>query len=80
MIDLKREKKNFQNHVATFTDYGNIKILDFNRPDSNEYRSRFLFEEDHCRLHTFGDLGHLIASNYCNMRFETFMVLTMMNT
>ena len=38
MIDLEKEKKNFQNHVATFTDYGNIKILDFKRPDSNEYR------------------------------------------
>lgn len=72
MIDLKREKKNFQNHVATFTDYGNIKILDFKRPDSNEYRIRFLFEEDHYRLHISGDLGELIASNYKNMVFELF--------
>ena len=72
MIDLEREKKNFQNHVATFTDYENIKILDFKRPDSNEYRIRFLFEEDYCRLHISGDLGHLTASNYCNMRFGTF--------
>ena len=72
MIDLEREKKNFQNHVATFTDYGNIKILDFQRPDSNEYRIRFLFEEDHYRLHISGDLGELIASNYKNMVFELF--------
>ena len=72
MIDLEREKKNFQNHVATFTDYGNIKILDFKRPDSNEYRIRFLFEEDHYRLHISGDLGELIASNYKNMVFELF--------
>jgi hypothetical protein len=72
MIDLEREKKNFQNHVATFTDYGNIKILDFQRPDSNEYRIRFLFEEDHYRLHISGDLGELIAFNYKNMVFELF--------
>ena len=72
MIDLEREKKNFQNHVATFTDYGNIKILDFQRPGSNEYRIRFLFEEDHYRLHISGDLGELIAANYKNMVFELF--------
>ena len=72
MIDLEKEKKNFQNHVATFTDYGNIKILDFQRPGSNEYRIRFLFEEDHYRLHISGDLGELIASNYKNMVFESF--------
>lgn len=72
MINLEKEKKNFQNHVATFTDYENIKILDFKRPDSNEYRIRFLFEEDYCRLHISGDLGHLTASNYYNMRFGTF--------
>lgn len=72
MIDLKREKKNFQNHVATFTDYGNIKILDFKRPDSNEYHIRFLFEEDYYRLHISGDLGELIACNYKNMVFELF--------
>lgn len=72
MIDLEREKKNFQNHVATFTDYGNIKILDFQRPGSNEYRIRFLFEEDHYRLHISGDLGELIACNCRNMVFEHF--------
>ena len=63
MIDLEKEKKNFQNHVATFTDYGNIKILDFQRPGSNE---------DHYRLHISGDLGELIASNYKDMVFESF--------
>lgn len=72
MIDLEREKKNFQNHIATFTDYGNIKILDFKRPNSNEYRIRFLFEEDHYRLHISGDLGELIATNYKNMTYEGF--------
>ena len=72
MIDLEIQKKYFENHVAKFTNYGNIKIVDFKRPDSNEYRIRFLFEEDYCRLHISGDLGELIASNYNNMTFKGF--------
>lgn len=72
MIDLEIQKKYFKNHVAKFTDYGNIKIVDFKRPDSNEYRIRFLFEEDYYKLHISGDLGVLIATNYYNMTFEGF--------
>ena len=71
-MDLERQKKNFKNHIATFTDYGNIKILDFKNPDSSNYRVRFLFEEDYCRLHISGDLGELIATNYYNMTFDKF--------
>ena len=71
-MNLDKHKKMFKNHVAEITDYGNIKILDFKRPDSNEYRIRFLFEEDYCRLHISGDLGELTASNYYNMTYEKF--------
>lgn len=31
-----------------------------------------MFEEDYYRLHISGDLGELIATNYCNMVFEKF--------
>lgn len=72
MVDLELQKKRFVNHVAKFTDYGNIKIVDFKMPDSGEYRIRFLFEEDYCRLHISGDLGELIATNYNNMTFKGF--------
>lgn len=72
MINREKEKENFKNHVATLTDYGNIKILDFKNPESVFYRIRFMFEEDNCRLHISGDLGELIASNYNNMTFEGF--------
>lgn len=72
MIDLEKQKEYFKDHVASFTDYGNIKILDFKKPNSSEYRIRFLFEEDYYRLHISGDLGELIASNYCNMTYEKF--------
>lgn len=72
-MDLEKQKENFKNHIATFTDYGNIKILDFKNPDSSHYRIRFLFEEDYCRLHISGDLGELIATNYYNMTFDKFM-------
>lgn len=72
MFDLERQKNNFKDHVATFTDYGNIKILDFKKPGSSHYRIRFLFEEDYCRLHISGDLGELIAVNYNNMTYDRF--------
>lgn len=71
-MNLNEEKKNFKNHIATFTDYGNIKILDFKDPSSSYYRIRFLFEEDYCRLHISGDLGQLIATNYNNMTYNKF--------
>lgn len=61
MFDLERQKNNYKDHVATFTDYGNIKVLDFKKPGSSHYRIRFLFEEDYCRLHISGDLGKLIS-------------------
>lgn len=72
MFNLEAQKERFENHKATFTDLGNIKILDFQVPNQNEYRIRFLFEEDYCRLHISGDLGELIAVNYYNMTFEKF--------
>lgn len=72
MIDLEKQKENFKNHIAKFTDYGNIKILDFKEPNKSHYRIRFLFEEDYCRLHISGDLGELTATNYSNMTYEKF--------
>lgn len=72
MIDLKKQMEHFKNHKAKFTDYGNIKILDFENPSSSRYRIRFLFENDYCKLHITGDLGELIATNYNNMTFEKF--------
>ena len=75
-MDLKKQKEHFKNHVATFTDYGNIKILDFKAPGRSDYRIRFLFEEDFYRLHISGDLGELTASNYNNMTYEEFSDFT----
>ena len=72
MIDIEVQKKRFKDHVAKFTDYGNIKILDFQRPGFNDYRIRFLFQEDFYRLHISGDLGELTATNYRNMNYEDF--------
>lgn len=72
MIDIEKQKKNFKDHVAKFTDYGNIKILDFQIPGSSEYRIRFLFQEDFYRLHISGDLGELTATNFKNMNYRDF--------
>jgi len=71
-MNLEKQKENFKNHVASFTDYLNIKIVDFKDPNSSRYRIRFLFEEDYYRLHISGDLGELIATNFYNMTFEKF--------
>lgn len=70
--NIEKQKEHFKNHIATFTDYDNIKILDFKEPGTSHYRIRFLFEEDYYRLHITGDLGELTASNYNNMCYEDF--------
>lgn len=72
MINLEEQKKRFKDHVATLTDYGNIKILDFKNPNSINYRIRFLFEEDYYKLHISGDLGELTATNCSNMTLADF--------
>ena len=71
-MDLEKMKQKLKDHKATFTDFGNIKILDFQKPNSSYYRIRFLFEEDFYKLHISGDLGELIAANYCNMCWDKF--------
>lgn len=80
MMDIEKQKEHFKNHVATFTDYGNIKIIDFANPESCHYRIRFIFEEDFYRLHISGDLGELIATNYRNMCYRDFADDFMHNT
>lgn len=72
MIDIETQKHNFDKHVATFADLGNLKILDFKNPDSIKYRIRFIFEEDWYRLHITGDLGDLVATNFTNMCWDKF--------
>jgi len=71
-MNKKIMDKWFKDHVAKFSDLGNIKVLDFKNPSSNENRIRFIFEEDYYRLHITGDLGSLIATNRCNMTYEGF--------
>ena len=72
MFSEEKAQKLFKNHVATLTDYGNVKILDFKNPESSKHRIRFIFEEDYYRLHISGDLGELIATNPHNMTYEDF--------
>ena len=72
MINLEMQKKQFEKHVAKFTDLGQIKILDFGKPNTNVYAIRFLFDETSYALHITGDLGELTATNYNNMTYEGF--------
>ena len=72
-MNLELQKKEFTDHVATLKDYGDIKVLDFQKPESNYYRIRFIFEEDHDRVHISGDLGELIAYNHAGLTFRRFI-------
>lgn len=71
-FDEAAQREKFKNHVAKFTDLGFIKVIDFQNPETSNYRIRFMFEEDHYRLHISGDIGELIATNFNNMTFEKF--------
>lgn len=72
-MNLELQKEMFADHVATLTDFGNIKVLDFQKPGTNYYRIRFIFEEDHDRVHISGDLGELIAYNHAGLSFRHFI-------
>lgn len=72
-MDLELQKKMFDDHVATLKDYGDIKVLDFQKPESNYYRIRFIFEDDHDRVHISGDLGEMIAYSYAGLNFRNFI-------
>ena len=72
-MDLELQKEMFADHIATLKDYGDIKVLDFQKPGRNYYRIRFMFEEDHDRVHISGDLGELIAYNYAGLTFGNFI-------
>ena len=72
-MNLELQKEMFDDHIATLQDYGDIKVLDFQKPGSNYYRIRFIFEEDHDRVHISGDLGELIAYYHAGMNFRSFI-------
>lgn len=72
-MDLELQKEMFADHIATLRDYGDIKIVDFQKPESNYYRIRFIFEDDHDRVHISGDLGELIAYSYAGLNFRNFI-------
>lgn len=72
-MNLELQKEMFADHIATLQDYGDIKVLDFQKPGSNYYRIRFMFEEDHDRVHISGDLGELIAYSYAGLNFRNFI-------
>lgn len=72
-MNLELQKEMFADHIATLKDYGDIKVLDFQKPESNYYRIRFMFEEDHDRVHISGDLGELIAYDCAGLNFRSFI-------
>ena len=73
MFDEEKYKRQWKNHEAIVSDYGDIKVFDFREPGRNEGHIRFLFDESCCRLYISGDYGELTAVNYNNMVFDKFM-------
>ena len=63
----------FKDHVATLKDYGEIKILDFKKPESQCYHIRFTFDESCGYMHIDGDLGFLTAVRRSGMTYKSFM-------
>jgi hypothetical protein len=72
MINLETAAEHFKDHVATFKDYGDIKILDFKRPESQHYHIRFTFDESCGYMHIDGDLGFLTAVRSSGMTYKSF--------
>lgn len=72
MINLETAAEHFKDHVATFKDCGDIKILDFKKPESEEYHIFFTFFESYGAVHIDGDLGFLAAVRRSGMTYEGF--------
>ena len=72
MINLKTAAQHFKDHVATFKDYGDIKILDFKKPESQHYHIRFTFDEPCGYVNVSGDLGFLTAVKRGGITYEKF--------
>lgn len=72
MINLEAAAELFKDHVATFKDYGDIKILDFKKPESLCYHIRFTFDESCGYVHIDGDLGFLTAVQRGCMTYDNF--------
>lgn len=68
----EKMNKVFKDNKARFYDYGNIKILEYKKDDTQEDMIRYIFEEDTYTLHISGDYGCCDAVNYKNMTFESF--------
>ena len=69
-MDWETQKAKFFNHVATLTDLGPVKIVDFAAPGSGAYAIRYLFDEERFTLHVTGDLGTLTAVSRPDMTLK----------
>lgn len=51
-------KEWFKDHKATYTEHGDLKVLDWKKPGTNFYYIRFVF--DGCKMYVSGDLGEAV--------------------
>lgn len=54
-MDLERQKENFKEHIATFTDYGNIKILDLQEMTLKDFKAEGIYDNYKTYSETYTD-------------------------
>lgn len=69
---LEGQRSCFRDHVAELTEFGDVKILNFQEPGCSNYHIRFIFDEASYTLTITGDLGYLVAWNPTNMKYDSF--------
>lgn len=48
----------FNNHVATYSEQGNLKVLDWKKPGTITYYTRFIFDRN--KMYVSGDIGEAV--------------------
>ena len=51
-------RNNFRDHIATLTEHGDLKILEWEKPGTSFYYVRYVFDGN--RIYITGDLGEAV--------------------
>lgn len=57
-LSEQRIRGNFKDHIATLTEHGDLKVLDWKKPGTSFYYVRYVF--DGYKMYITGDLGEAI--------------------
>ncbi len=57
-LSEQRIRENFKDHIATLTEHGDLKVLDWKMPESIFYYIRYVFDGN--KIYITGDLGEAV--------------------